>query len=170
MIMKFEKYIHQAKKSRFGLFKLNFGLGLIIPFNKPHRIKIVEIGANHVKTRIPYKRKNLNHIKGIHACGMATAAEFSSGFLLLMKIGGKDYRLIMESLQMSYHYQAKKDVFATFSVQDDWLDTTVIQPLKSTDKIMVKCQIELHDADGNHVATGITNWQIKSWSKVKTKM
>jgi hypothetical protein len=28
----------------------------------------------------------------------------------------------------------------------------------------------LMDEQGNHVATGYTNWQIKDWSAVKTKI
>ena len=84
--MDIEKYIAAAKKSKFGMFKLNLGLHYVIPFNKPHGIKLIEISDDFVKTKIPYKRKNLNHIKGIHACGMATAAEFASGFFSSHKI------------------------------------------------------------------------------------
>lgn len=168
--MNFEKYIADAKKSKFGLFKLNFGLGYIIPFNRPHKIKILEIKEDSVKTIIPYKRKNFNHIKGVHACGMATAAEFASGFLLLTKLGSKKYRLIMESLEMKYHYQAKTDIHAQFSASPEWLDTHIFEPLNNADAIYIKCEIMLHDTKGNHVATGYTNWQIKPWSKVKTKL
>lgn len=168
--MNFEKYINDAKRSKFGLFKLNFGLGYIIPFNRPHKIKIVEIKEDAVKTIIPYKRKNMNHIKGIHACGMATAAEFASGFLLLTKLGSKKYRLIMESLEMKYHYQAKTDIYAEFKATEDWINEKIVTPLESADAVMIKCEIQLHDTKGNHVATGYTNWQIKPWSKVKTKL
>jgi acyl-coenzyme A thioesterase PaaI-like protein len=168
--MNIEKYISDAKKSKFGLFKLNLGLGFIIPFNKPHRIKIVEIGNDFVKTTIPYRRKNLNHIKGIHACGLATAAEFASGFLLLTKLGDKKYRLIMQSLEMNYLYQAKKDSFALFKADDQWINQQVIEPLKYSDQVYVKCEIKLYDQDENHIATGYTNWQIKEWKSVKTKM
>ena len=83
--MNLEKYINGARGSKFGLYKLNLGLGFVIPFNRPHRIRIREVGQDFVKTVIPYRRKNFNHIKGIHACGLATAAEFASGFHLLSK-------------------------------------------------------------------------------------
>ena len=152
------------------MFKLNFGLGFIIPFNKPHRIKIIEIQDDFVKTRIPYRRKNFNHIKGIHACGIGTAAEFASGFFLLSKLGSKKYRLIMESLEMKYHYQAKTDVVATFTANETWLNSSIFMPLESADTVLVRCEIMLHDVTNNHVATGYTNWQIKEWSKVKTKI
>lgn len=168
--MDYDKYINAAKQSKFGLYKLNLGLGYIIPFNRPHKIKILEIKDDTVRTIIPYKRKNFNHIKGIHACGMATAAEFASGFLLLTKLGSKKYRLIMESLEMKYHYQAKTAITAEFTVTESWMNEHIYDPLNQADSILVRCEIELHDTQGNHVATGYTNWQIKLWSKVKTKL
>ncbi|MEO9532093.1 MAG: DUF4442 domain-containing protein [Crocinitomicaceae bacterium] len=168
--MNFEKYIANAKASNFGLWKLNFGLGMMIPFNKPHKIKIKTIEDDKVTTIIPYKRKNFNHIKGVHACGMATAAEFASGFLLLTKLGAKKYRLIMQSLRMEYVYQAKTDIIAEFSVDDLWIEEKIKTPLKSEDAVLIECEIKLFDTDKNHVATGYTNWQIKDWQKVKTKL
>lgn len=168
--MNFEKYIKNAKESKFGLWKLNLGLSYMIPFNKPHRIKIKTIEEDKVETIIPYRRKNFNHIKGIHACGMATAAEFASGFLLLTKLGAKKYRLIMESLHMEYVYQAKTDISAVFEINDEWINTKIKEPLESSDSVMIKCEIKLFDTQKNHVATGHTNWQIKDWEKVKTKL
>lgn len=168
--MNFEKYISDAKASKFGLWKLNVGLSYMIPFNKPHKIKIQTIEENKVTTIIPYKRKNFNHIKGIHACGMATAAEFASGFLLLTKLGAKKYRLIMQSLEMNYVYQAKTDIVAHFECTDQWIEDKIKEPLRGNESVMVKCEIKLFDTNENHVATGYTNWQIKDWSKVKTQL
>lgn len=166
--MNFEKYIQAAKTSRFGLWKLNFGLFRIIPFNKPHGIKISKLTDTNIETSIKYKRSNLNHIKGVHACGLATTAEFASGFLLLTKLNPKKYRLIMESISMTYHYQAKSDVVAKFSLTEDWLNENILTPLKETNVVFIKCQIDLYDTENNHISTGFTNWQIKDWSAVKT--
>ena len=168
--MNYEKHIENAKNSKFGLWKLNFSLFRIIPFNKPHGIKLKRITDNSIETIITYKRKNLNHIRGIHACGLATAAEFASGFLLLTRLNSKKYRLIMESIEMTYHYQAKSNVTAQFSLNDEWLEENILSPLKEKDVVFIKCQIELYDSKENHIATGFTNWQIKDWEKVKTKI
>lgn len=168
--MKLEKLVNDAKASKFGMFKLNFALGFVVPFNRPHKIKILEIQDDTVKTIIPFRKKNFNHIKSIHACGMATAAEFASGFFMLIKLGSQKYRLIMESIEMKYHYQAKTDVIATFSANEDWVDEMVKNPLQNQDSVFIRCEILLHDTQGNLVATGYTNWQIKEWSKVKTKV
>lgn len=76
----------------------------------------------------------------------------------------------MESIEMKYHYQAKADVTAEFEMTEEWLNTNVIDPLVKEDHVYVKCEINLYDSNRNHVATGYTNWQIKDWEKVKTKL
>src|SRR5690606_9167838 len=116
--MDFNKLIKHAQNSKFGLWKLNFLLQRFIPFNRPHGIKIVSLNPNRVEVNIPYKKKNLNHIKGLHACGLATAAEFSSGFLLLSRLGMENYRLIMQSLEVEYFYQGKKNATAVYEISE----------------------------------------------------
>jgi hypothetical protein len=34
---------------------------------------------------------------------------------------------------------------------------------------VVNCQIKVHDVKGNHLTTGNVFWQIKDWTRVKTK-
>ncbi len=168
--MDISKVVEKAKKSTAYLFALNIGLNRMIPFQKPHRFKIVEINDFHLKTMVPYKKSNFNHIKGIHACALATLSEFTTGFLLMTKLDPKKYRLIMKNLFMEYHYQAKMKAYGTFTISDEWLNDQVIQPLSTVDKVTIECIIKIHDTAGNHISTGTVNWQIKSWDKVKTKV
>jgi hypothetical protein len=168
--MNFSKIIQKSKTSGFYRKLLNKGLNKMIPFNKPHGIKVVELGDGHLKTMVPYKRANFNHIKGVHACALATLSEFTTGFLLLTRLDPKEYRLIMQSLQMDYHYQAKMDIFGTFYISDEWLDQLVFQPLQTAGKVLVDCEINIYDKAGNHISTGLVKWQIKSWENVKTKL
>lgn len=163
-------YFQAAKSGGFGLWKLNFILGIGIPFNKPHKIRILKLSDDEVITSIPYRRSNLNHVKGIHACGLATAAEYATGLLLLNRLNPSSFRIIMQHLEMQYHYQAKADVRAVFSMGSSEFQALITDPLKSGEAIFVKCVAELHDSAGNHVATGTTTWQIKGWDKVKTKV
>ena len=79
----------------------------MIPFNKPHGFRIVEIGDYHIKLQLPYKRRNLNHIRGLHACALATLSEFTTGLLLISKLGFDTYRIIYNACEMDYHYQAR---------------------------------------------------------------
>ncbi|MDX1349973.1 MAG: DUF4442 domain-containing protein [Putridiphycobacter sp.] len=168
--MDLSKYIDRAKRNGFELWKLNFILGRGIPFNKPHGIKIHRIGDYSVSTIIPYKRKNFNHIKGIHACGLATCSEFASGFLLLTNLDVKVYRLIMEKIEMQYHYQAKSHCIAKAELSELWFNTEIIKPLQSADKISVTNTVNTYDSENNHICTAKVTWQIKNWNQVKTKV
>jgi hypothetical protein len=131
---------------------------------------VLEIEDFRLKTLIPYRKSNFNHIRGLHACGLATISEFTTGFLLLNALDPKKYRIIMQRLEMDYHYQGKVNATAEFSITKQWLDEKIIQPLKASDSIVVPCEIKIHDLKGNHLTTGLVYWQFKEWSKVKTKV
>ena len=161
--------LEKAKTSKRHLKLLNFALGKKIPFNKPHGFKVVALGDMSVKVLIPYKRKNFNHIRGLHACGLATISEFATGMVLLNALDPKEYRIIMQRMEMNYHYQGKMDAYAYFEMTEAWLQEEVINPLKDKESIVVKCEVKIHDAQNNHLTTGHIFWQVKNWSKVKTK-
>ncbi|HNV27972.1 MAG TPA: DUF4442 domain-containing protein [Cyclobacteriaceae bacterium] len=163
------KILEKAKHSSFYLMVLNWSLNRMIPFNKPHGFRIIEIEDYRLKTIMPYKRGNFNHIRGLHACGLATISEFTTGFLLLSSLDMKKYRIIMQRLEMNYHYQGKMDATAEFVISKEWLDEKVIQPLKSQEAVVVPCEIKIHDVKGNHLTTGMVYWQFKDWARVKTK-
>jgi acyl-coenzyme A thioesterase PaaI-like protein len=163
------KILQKAKHSSFYLMLLNWSLNRMIPFNKPHGFKIVEIGDYRLKTLIPYRKSNFNHIRGLHACGLATISEFTTGFLLLSSLDMNKYRIIMQRMEMNYHYQGKMDATAEFTISQEWLEANVIKPLQTQETIVVPCEVKIHDSKGNHLTTGTIFWQFKDWAKVKTK-
>ena len=164
-----QQVLLRAKHSSFYRGILNWSLGRLIPFNKPHDFKVVEIDDYRIKTMIPYKRKNFNHIRGLHACALATISEFTTGFLLINRLDAKKYRLIMQRLEMDYHYQGKMNAYAEFSISEEWLQSAVYEPLKNQDAVVVVCEVKIVDEKNNHLTTGKVYWQIKDWQKVKTK-
>lgn len=161
--------IQKARTSQFYRRVLDWSTDRMVPFNKPHGFRIVELGDHHLKTLLPYKKKNLNHIRGLHACALATISEYTTGFLLVNKLDASRYRLIMQRLEMEYHYQGKMDAIAEFSAPDAWLTEKIFEPLKIQDAVVVVCEVKIHDIRGNHLTTGKIFWQIKNWDKVKTK-
>ena len=161
--------IQKSRTSPFYLALLNFGLTRMIPFNKPHGIKIVSLGDDEINTFIPYKKRNLNHISGLHACSLATLAEFTTGFLLISKLDQKKYRLIMKRIQMEYFYQGKMDAEAIFEITNDWMKESIIDPLSREGVVLIECEVKIVDKQNNHLSTGLVTWQIKDWSDVKTK-
>jgi hypothetical protein len=157
----------KAKHSKFFLWLLNHALWYAIPFNKPHKIKITNVHDDGVSMRLPYRRKNTNHLKGIHACALATMAEYTSGICLLSTIG-TNFRLIMKNISVTYHYQAKMDVITSMKLEKKLVEEKILTPLQSNDAILFENTVEVYDLMTNHICTAVVQWQLKKWEKVKT--
>jgi acyl-coenzyme A thioesterase PaaI-like protein len=162
--------LRKARHSAFTRWWMNMALDHMIPFNAPHGFRVRPLPEGGIRVHIPYWRVNRNHIKGIHACAMATAAEMCSGLSLLEQLDPKQYRLIMRSLHMAYHYQAKQPAHATCVPSAEEIQAKAIGPLRTQEAIDFTSTVELHDRSGNHLATGTVTWQVKEWSKVRTKV
>ena len=167
--MDLQKLLKRAEASPFYRWVLNRGLNYTIPFNRPHHFEILSISDQELTIKLPYRRSNFNHIRGIHACALATVSEFSTGLLLIKRLDPARYRLIMQRLEMDYHYQGKQDATATFRISEEWLSNEIFKPLQNQDAVVVVCEIRIHDVSGNHLTTGRIHWQIKDWNKVKTR-
>jgi acyl-coenzyme A thioesterase PaaI-like protein len=166
----FAKITEKAGRSRFYLWLLNRGLRRMIPFNKPHGFRIVEIGKYKVRIMLPYRNVNLNHIRGLHACALATVSEYATGFVILSNLDPRKYRLILQRLEVDYYYQAKTDAYADYEISEAWLREVVVEPLQSLDAVMVPARVKVMDVKGNHLTSAVVTWQIKSWDKVRLKV
>lgn len=164
------KLTGKARKSKIWLWVLNLLLARTIPFNGPHRFRILELGDERVRTTAPYRRNNHNHLRGIHACAIATVAEFSAGLLLLTRLGPARYRLIMSNLDIEYLFQAKQCIVAESSLDNDRLQREILQPLKTQDAQVITLETLVSDSSDNLIAKARTTWQIKRWDKVRTKV
>lgn len=160
----------KARTSSAWRWRLNFLLPWAIPFNSPHGFKVYPLPTGGISVRIPYWRANRNHIKGIHACAIATASEMCSGLSVLEQLDPKQYRLIMRTLHMEYHYQAKQPATAKCIPTAEEIAERVVRPLASQDSVDYSSTVEVHDEAGNHLATATVTWQVKLWSKVRTKI
>lgn len=168
--MKLDSLFKKAMVSKLGLTQLNFVLNRGIPFNGPHRFKIVKLGPSEAKVFVPFIRKNKNHIKGMHACCLATAAEYTSGLVLLNALDTSQYRLIMKSLNMEYFYQAKMNVHSHYQLSQKELDENIIKVIQEKGSVTYTCSVDIKDTEQNHICTGKIEWQIKNWNQVKTKL
>jgi acyl-coenzyme A thioesterase PaaI-like protein len=164
------KIVAKAQHSGFYRWLLNKSLDRMIPFNRPHGFQVIDIGDYHLKTRLPYRRRNQNHIRGLHACALATVSEFTTGFLLVSRLDSRKYRIIMQRLEMDYHYQGKMDATAVFEISEAWLQEQIYEPLRTQESVVIPCEVKIHDQAGNHLTTGKVFWQIKDWQRVRTKV
>ncbi|MEI9918025.1 MAG: DUF4442 domain-containing protein [Bacteroidota bacterium] len=159
----------KAKTSAFYMWTLNFFFERFVPFNLPHKFRVTHIGDHNVKTLLPYRKRNLNHVKGLHACALATLTEMTSGMLLAVKLDPKKYRLILRRLEMDYLYQGKMDAVCEFTLTPQWMKDNIYDPLSHADSVDVIAEVKIFDIKGNQLTHGKAYWQVKDWAKVRTK-
>ncbi|MFT4203924.1 MAG: DUF4442 domain-containing protein [Chitinophagaceae bacterium] len=164
------EYFEKAKNSSFRRWILNRILWRMVPFNNPHKIKIVEINDAYILFEAPYRRSNRNHIKGIHACLLATLCEYTVGVNLMINLSPTEYRIIMKQITMVYHYQAKTAVRTKWGISREMLENEILQPLKREGVLFKDFVVEVYDLNDNHICTGTVQWQLKEWKNVKTKL
>ena len=159
--------VEKAKHSKFYLWVLNVMLLKTVRFNKPHQLRVLTIGNDEIIIGAANKSFNQNHIKGIHACLLATLCEYVSGLSLLLHLSPKEYRIILKNIHMTYHYQAKSNVHVVFKLTKEEVEQNVIAPLKTNEAVFREFKVDVYDLDKNHICTGLINWQIKAWKNVK---
>lgn len=167
--MNLEHILYKAQSSAFYSFLLNRILWRVIPFNRPHRFRIRVLDTWRLQVSIPYTRRNMNHLKGIHACALATASEYVCGLSLARHLDPKKYRYILQRLEVDYTYQAKKPVHGIFMLNEGELEQ-IRTDLGQSEKIVQCFRVELFDDEKNRICTASTYWQLKDWSRVKTKI
>jgi acyl-coenzyme A thioesterase PaaI-like protein len=158
----------KAQRSPFYLWLLNRLLGRLVPFNRPHGFAIERIEADRIVTRASNRRVNHNHIRGIHACAIATIAEFSSGLALLSRLDPTRYRLIMARMEIDYLFQAREDILATTILDVPQVQQQVLDRLRDAESVSFTQETLVEDRAGHTVARAHITWQIKPWAKVST--
>lgn len=146
---------------------LNRVLWWRIPFNKPHKVKVMQWDDACVRCVLPFKKRNCNHLRGMHACALATLGEYVAGLFLLTRVNPRQHRLIMSNLKVDYFHQGRGDCTAQVDAAD--VETTpLLAALTDEQVMMVPMQVSVRDSRQRVVALVCTDWQIKPWRKVKS--
>ena len=164
---KLQLYYRKARNSTFFRWLFNRVLWRTVPFNHPHRLKVTQFEEEVLTIEAPYKKANRNHVKGIHACLLATLCEYAVGLSLMLRINPEQYRLLLKSIRMTYHYQARTKVQVRWGISDEEL-ATIVEVLKREEALTKTFIAKVYDDSGNHICTGEVEWQLKAWNKVTT--
>jgi len=157
-----------ASKGKAGLRKMNFIMARAIPFNKPHRIALQLVSNEKVIAKLPYTKRNLNHLKGLHAAALMTVGEYCSGVWLLKRLGSK-YRLIMKSIHIDYHKQGRSDALAIYELSENEFQEKVKKILDRDGVVFHVCNVKIEDTNGELLAEAKVEWQMKDWAAVRTR-
>ena len=140
----------------------------LIPFNRPHRISVINISPKGCTVDLPHRRRNLNHLGTLHACALATAGEYVAGLNVIEAFDLSEYRLIMSRLGVEYHRRPEGGCIAESSWDEGTLESIKTE-LKKEGVVAFSLVSKLKDSASEHVATTTTMWQVKSWKKIKSK-
>jgi acyl-coenzyme A thioesterase PaaI-like protein len=138
-----------------------------IPFNRPHRFRIVALAPGRAQVSASLRRANRNHLGTLHACALATIGEFSAGLALLGAFSPSEYRLIMSRLEVDYTRRANTEVLAASTIESQDL-VEIRQRLGDGEVVTRWMTSELKNTSNDVVATVRTQWQIKAWSATKS--
>lgn len=167
---KLNALLTKAQYSRFYLWLLNRLLWRMIPFNSPHSLHIDAISNEGLIISLPYRKTNLNHIKGIHACALATLCEYTCGLQLMNVLDASAYRIILQKLEVEYLYQAKEGVSASFTFSATQAAALITVPLQTAEAVVHTFGIPVYDRQQKLICRAKVTWQIKPWAKVRTKV
>lgn len=156
----------RALMGRTGALTLVFQFW--IPFNRPHRFRIVTLTPGAARVVAPFRRSNRNHLGTVHACALATIGEFAAGLALLGAFDPADYRLIMSRLEVDYTRRAGSVITSAAELPAAELDEVRLRLEREgvARRVVVS---RLVDSGGEEVAVVKTHWQIKDWRRIREK-
>lgn len=132
----------------------------VIPFNRPHRLTVQSLSDDACEVALPWRRRNLNHVGTMHACALATAAEYASGLCVLSAMGVGKVRLVMAELKMLYGRRAETACVARATMPAEVL-ADVQAKLDQSGRGAFDLHSVVHDAQGEVVAEAHITWHVK---------
>jgi len=139
------------------------------PFNAPLRARVLLWEPTICRVRVPDRRALHNHLRGTHACALATAGETAAGLLLLRTFPFSRYRLILKDLSITFERQARStDLLAEADLPREAAES-VRAGLEAGEAQLVPMETRLSEPGGARLAVVRTTWQVKAWSQVRTR-
>jgi acyl-coenzyme A thioesterase PaaI-like protein len=121
---------------------VSFLLGKIVPMVGTARLHFDEVSSQRVVVSIRNRRRVQNHIKGVHAAGMALLAETATGFCVGMNLPDDKLPLI-KTLHVDYLKRAQGDMKAVAQLTPEQ-----IEQILTLDKGEVTVPVTITDESG----------------------
>ena len=140
----------------------------VIPFNRPHGISVVDLSPEKCRVYLPCKRRNKNHLGTMHACAIATAAEYVSGLNVVQAFDMNHYRLIMSRIDVDYTRRPEGFCYTESSISST-LMSQINSDLEKEGVSKFSLVSIVTDSKNEKVAEATIHWQVKFWEKVRVK-
>ena len=143
---------------------LDLLLTISIPFNRWLGLRIAELSPERVEVLSPDRRLRRNHVGGAHACALALMGEYAAGLLVAQQFPLSQYRMIIGGLNIEYVKQGRGSLKAVANAPEAWPE------LDRDGQAWVEMKTRISTSEDALVATCTTRWQVKEWSKVRSKV
>lgn len=154
------------KLTRFAAMKI---LGVISPFNRHLSADLLEWTDQKAVISLKRRRGVRNHVKSVHAGALFTLGETCAGLVIIRNFPFQGFRPLMSEVNVRYLKQARGDVIGTCNVAPEAI-AKMHADLKAGEIPAIVLTTEIHDGTGRLIAVATTNWQVKPWQMVKTKI
>ena len=137
------------------------GMSQVVPFVGYLDLRIESLSAGEATVVLPDKSELRNHVGSQHAGALFTAAETASGAAFVGAFAERmaDVTPLARSAEISYEKVASGEITATARLGADIAET--LATLDAEGKVEFPCEVELHDKDGNRVATATVHWHVR---------
>lgn len=160
-------YLRAAQSSEEGLRQLNEFFWKGIPFNKPHGVTIRHVSEERVTLSLPYEEPNFNHVETLHACALATLAEFATGLMLLVHFDPSEYRVLLQSMEIAYRFPGRRDAVADFVVDLAWLRNEIVPQVERGEGASIPLEVAVDDTGGHQLCSATLHWYVRRASRAK---
>ena len=156
------KYVDMIPLPQIKNRVMDLAILIAIPFNRWLGMKIETLYPDRVVVQSPPRRLRKNHVGGAHACALALLGEYPAGLMLSQTFTAEQYRIIITKLEVTYHQQGRGHLKGEVHAPIEW-------PALQDGVCLVDLKTEITNAKGESIATVLTKWQVKEWSRVRTK-
>jgi acyl-coenzyme A thioesterase PaaI-like protein len=116
--------------------------GRVVPYVGTSGLRYEELSQERVVVSVRNRRAIQNHIKGVHAAGMALLAETATGFVVGMNLPD-DKLLLIKSLKVEYLKRTEGDMRAVATLSPEQIEI-----VRTTPKGEVTVPVMVTDASG----------------------
>lgn len=141
---------HRLSPLPGGRFVFSKLVGWNAPYTGSMGARVEELSDGYARATLEERRRVRNHLRSVHAVALVNLAELVSGLAMVYSMDSS-LRGIVTHLEMDYHKKARGLLTATCRVPD-------LASLRSGETGEREVPVEIHDPDGDLVATARARW------------
>jgi uncharacterized protein (TIGR00369 family) len=137
------------------------GMTQAVPFAGHLDLEITEVSEGKASVVLPDRPELKNHVGSQHAGALFTAAETASGAAFVGAFAARmgDVTPLARSAEIAYEKIASGAITATATLGVDAAEA--LGTLDAEGKVEFPCEVELHDGEGQRVATATVHWHVR---------